>query len=149
MQQIIDFIKGLMQPMFSVLAAFIVVRLLLTGFDQSLMFWLAAGVLGFWFGKTIGLFGDMKTSTTTNASTIEKLTETVNNLQEQSAIQAQDLATSTPAPVVNAILAKINQPTVTATTTTTSTPISVEPDIETAIKKAAAGALADAESGVK
>lgn len=116
--KLINFIKGLMQPMFSVLAAFIVVRLLLTGFDQSLMFWLAAGVLGFWFGKTIGLFGDMKTTAATNSSTIEKLTDTINNLQEQSAIQSQDLATSVP---VSAIKEIIKTPTVTTTTSTGST----------------------------
>jgi hypothetical protein len=131
-QKVIDFLKGLMQPMFSVLAAFIVVRLLLTGFDQSLLFWLAAGVLGFWFGKTIGLFGDAKVQST--AATQEKT-----DLIQTVAAQSQDLATSVPAPVVNAIMEKLNTPIVTATTNSGSTaaaqPSTGDPDPDAYLKE--------------
>jgi hypothetical protein len=132
-EKVISFLKGLMQPAITIVALIIILFILIygkTGAPYDQLFWLACGVVGFWFGKTIGLFGDAKTATTTNADTTTKLTEIVANLQEQSAIQGQDLATSVPVAVVKDLVSKVNAPTVTATTTS-----GADPDPEAYLKE--------------
>jgi len=127
---VIEFIKGLMQPVITVFALWVGYNLIATGKIQPDQAWIIPiGVIGFWFGKTIGLFGDAKTATTTNADTTTKLTEIVSNLQEQSAVQAQDLATSVPVAVVKDLVSKV-APTVTATTTS-----GADPDPEAYLKE--------------
>ncbi len=131
--KLINFIKGLMQPAVTLVSLFIIVYILLFGktgapYDQLLA--LAFGVVAFWFGKNIGLFGNAKVQTTTTANEKADLIQTV-------ATQSQDLATSTPAPVVNAIIEKLT-PVVTATVNTGSTmaapAVNTDPDPDEYLK---------------
>ncbi len=120
-EQFITLIKGLMQPMFSVLAAFIVVRLLVSGFDQSMLFWLAAGVVGFWFGKTIGLFGNGKVPEITASSTAETTQDLIKVIKNQAATinnQSIDLGASVPVTVVEGKAAPVVTPVTTPPTST-------------------------------
>jgi hypothetical protein len=52
MDKILNFIKGLMQPMITVIAVIILFSLASANYDQDKMFALAGGVLLFWFGYT-------------------------------------------------------------------------------------------------
>jgi hypothetical protein len=52
MDKWVDLAKKLMQPLVTVIAVVIILRLLNVGFDPDLMFKLAAGILIFWFGYT-------------------------------------------------------------------------------------------------
>jgi len=120
-EQLITLIKGLMQPMFSVLAAFIVVRLLMTGFDQGQLFWLAAAVVGFWFGKTVGLFGNGKAPESI-ADTNKDLIAIVKGQQNVINNQSIDLGASVPVAVVQNGTTPVVTPVTSAATTTATAP---------------------------
>jgi len=118
---IIEGIKGLMQPMFSVLAAFIVYRLATTGFDQNQLFWLAVGVVGFWFGKTVGLFGNGKAPEITASSAAETTADLVKVIKNQAATinnAALDLGASVPVAVVEGKAAPVVTPAATPAAST-------------------------------
>lgn len=51
-EKIVDIAKKMMQPLITIVAVVIILRLLNMGFDPDLMFKLAAGILIFWFGYT-------------------------------------------------------------------------------------------------
>jgi hypothetical protein len=114
--KLINFIKGLMQPAITIVSIIIILFILIygkTGAPYDQLFGLALGVVAFWFGKTIGLFADTKTQSIVTGNEKADLIQTV-------ATQSQDLANSTPAPVVNTILEKLT-PAVTTTVNTGST----------------------------
>ncbi len=129
--KVIEFIKGLMQPGITVFAVLAGAYLVFTGkIAPGDAWWLVLGVIGFWFGKTVGLFGDAKNTTTSLKETNADLIQTVTT-------QSQDLATSTPAPVVNTILEKLT-PAVTTTVTTGPTvtgTVDTDPDPDEYLKE--------------
>jgi len=165
-EKIIDFIKGLMQPGITLMAIFILLYILVFGktgapFDE--LFWLGAGVVGFWFGKTVGLFGNGKaptstaTTDTSKDNVIKGLTEVVRSQASTIDQASYNLANSVPNEVVEKV---VGTPVVTATTTTAATvetpaaksqeePASTEPDINEVFEEAAYEAMTGESEGGK
>jgi hypothetical protein len=126
-----DFFKKLMQPAITIAVVIVFIGFSLSGrFNADQVWQIVVGVILFWFGYTAFKFG---TGNDTPA------TKTTTDLTDVVATQSQDLATSVPAPVVKAILEKINAPTVTTTTATGSTVanggVSNDPDPDAYLKE--------------
>jgi len=122
--QLIDFIKGLMQPSITVMAMMIVIYVLLTGktgapYDQLL--WLSYGVVGFWFGKTVGLFGNGKAPESI-ADTNKDLVSVIKGQQNVINNQSIDLGASVPVAVVQNGTTPVVTPVTSAATTTATAP---------------------------
>jgi len=99
-EQLITFIKGLMQPSITVFVILVGAFLVFGNkIDPNQAWWLVVGVFGFWFGKTVGLFGNGKAPEITaesNAGTIANLTSVVKAQQNTINNATLDLGASVP-----------------------------------------------------
>ncbi len=118
--QLIEFIKGLMQPgitIFAVLTGAYLVFGDKIASEQA--WWLVVGIFGFWFGKTVGLFGNGKAPESI-ADTNKDLISVIKGQQNVINNQSIDLGASVPVAVVEGKAATVTQVTTPSTTTVTA-----------------------------
>ncbi len=132
MEDLIDkflkLVKGLMQPAITLMAIYLVLNLVLTGKVSGETAWmLPAGIVVYWFTDKMGIwdliFGKFKNSSVSTANQ-EKA-----DLIQTVAVQSQDLASSTPAPVVKALIEKLT-PVAPEAQAPSPAPTNVDPDPE-------------------
>jgi hypothetical protein len=102
--KLIEFIKGLMQPSITVFALLVGGYLVFGGkIPAGDAWWVVLAVFGFWFGKTVGLFGSGKNETASLTSTQNDLVSVIKQQQATIAYNSQDLAASVPLSAVQVI----------------------------------------------
>lgn len=96
-EKIIEFIKGLMQPLITIIAVIILFVLVTNNYDPDKMFALAGGVLLFWFGYT-GLKNFTFTGSAKNTTVEMKPKDETPKADEQTAAQDEPAPEPEPEP---------------------------------------------------